>query len=188
MDYPEHVETARLTLRRIEPGDAEAQLAIWSDPDVWAALRAGEDADPRATAERSHARQLRHWEQHGFGLWAVIPRGAGEPVGWAGAWYPDFVPAVRGEIEIGWTLRRPFWGHGYATEAARAAITHTFDRLAPARVISLIAPENDRSAAVAARLGMRQAGSGETEQGVTLRIFELWRPARRVAVGAVSPR
>jgi RimJ/RimL family protein N-acetyltransferase len=86
------------------------------------------------------------------------------------------VPDVVGEIEIGWSLRRSFWGRGLATEGARQAVAAAFQHLEPDRVISLIAPSNDRSAAVARRLGMRQSSTAATNQGVELRVFELPRP------------
>ncbi len=173
MSYPEEVTTARLTLRRWQPEDRPAHEAIWSDPEVWASLRGGQPGSPAEEAERALNKKLRQWADHGFGIWAVIPRGEREPVGWTGAWYPDFVPAVQGEIEIGWTLRRPYWGRGYVTEAARQAIASTFEHIDPDRVISLIAASNDRSAAVAGRLGMRHHFTARTVEDLELRVFEL---------------
>ncbi len=82
-------------------------------------------------------------------------------------------PALDGEIEIGWTLRRPFWGRGLATEAASAAVATAFERLSPNRLISLIAPANERSAAVAGRLGMSQESETLSRVGLPLRVFEL---------------
>jgi RimJ/RimL family protein N-acetyltransferase len=175
--YPEEETTARLTLRRWTPEDAAAQAAIWSDPEVWTALRSRETDDPRKAAARSLARHLAHWEKHGFGLWAVVPRGEDEPVGWAGAWYPHFVPELRGEMEIGWTLRRDYRGRGLATEAARRAVATAFEHLGPDRVISLIAPTNQPSASVAARLGMRRAGATTSDHEIALDVYELARPA-----------
>ncbi len=109
----------------------------------------------------------------------AIPRDAPDrlPVGWIGAWYPDFVPAVVGEIEIGWTLRRPWWGRGLATEGARAAAATAFEHLAPARVISLIAPANHRSASVAVKLGMIHASDAITVEDVHMHVYELRQPA-----------
>ncbi len=179
MAYPEQQTTARLTLRRWTPEDADALAAIWSDPEVWAALRSRETDDPREAAARSLARHLAHWEKHGFGLWAVVPRGEDAPAGWAGAWYPGFVPELRGEMEIGWTLRREYRGRGLATEAARRAVATAFEQLGPDRVISLIAPTNQPSALVAGRLGMRRAGATITDHGVTLDVYELARPANQ---------
>lgn len=152
--------------------------ATWSDRAVWEALRPGDPGDPAGAAAESHAKHVRHWDEHGFGLWVVVPRGESEPVGWTGAWYPDFVPEVRGEIEVGWALRRAYWGRGLATEAARHAIATAFEHLAPDRIISLIAPANERSAAVARRLGMRHATTAATDHGVQLRVFELPRSTR----------
>jgi RimJ/RimL family protein N-acetyltransferase len=66
-------------------------------------------------------------------------------------------------------LRSDQWGHGYATEAARGVLTHAAD-LGLRRVYSLIAPENERSRAVARRLGM----SREREVLWADRPHELW--------------
>ena len=173
MAYPELIETERLTLRRLTEADAGAYQSIWSDPTVWDALSSDADVDPATAATRSLDKQVRHWDEHGFGLWGAVPAGESMPVGWIGAWYPDFVPDVRGEIEIGWTLRAPFRGQGHATEAARQAIAAAFKYQRPERVISLIAPGNDPSAAVASRLGMHQATEAQTDLGVILRVFEL---------------
>jgi RimJ/RimL family protein N-acetyltransferase len=74
--------------------------------------------------------------------------------GWIGAAHPTFVPELAEEIEIGWALRRPFWGRGLASEGAAAAVPTAFAHLSPARVISLIDARNERSIAVARRLGM----------------------------------
>ena len=176
MPYPERVQTPQATLRRITPEDAAAFTAIWSDPEVWSSLRPGEEGDPRAAAAESHERQVEHWDRHGFGLWAVVPKGESEPVGWAGAWLPDFVPELRGEVEVGWTLRRAWWGRGLATETARQAAAVAFEHISPPRLISLIAPDNHRSAAVARRLGMRQATTATTDRDFVLRVFELTAP------------
>jgi RimJ/RimL family protein N-acetyltransferase len=175
--YPERIETERLTVRRLTPADADAYTAIWSDPTVWDILHSEADRSPPEAAHRSLSKQVAHWDEHSFGLWGVLPASEPQPVGWVGAWYPDFVPDVLGEIEIGWTLRAPYRGHGYATEAARLAAAAAFEHLQPERIISMIAPGNDPSAAVAKRLGMRHASDAQTELGLTLRIFELPQPA-----------
>jgi RimJ/RimL family protein N-acetyltransferase len=72
-------------------------------------------------------------------------------VGRAGLWQPEGWPG----LEVGWVLGRRWWGHGFATEAARAALDHAFCSLDARRVISLIHPENGRSIRVAERLGER---------------------------------
>ncbi len=178
--YPEQIETDRLLLRRWREDDAAAYAAIWRDPDVWSALGGGSGADPSELAPQALAKQLRHWAEYRFGLWAAIPDDAeGEPVGWIGAWRQDVAPALAGEIEIGWTLRRPWWGRGLATEGARAAAAGAFKHLPVERVISLVAHANLRSAAVAGRLGMRPHTDTPSREGRPLRVYALAREAER---------
>ena len=68
---------------------------------------------------------------------------------------------VAPEIELGWTLRREHWGRGLATEAARGALDYCFGTVGFERIVSVIDPDNERSLAVAWRLGMRQEGTLE---------------------------
>jgi RimJ/RimL family protein N-acetyltransferase len=171
MDYPEEIETERLTLRRWREDDAQAYAAIWADPDVWQSLAGGSDADPAEVAREALARQLHHWANRGFGLWAAIPDDADGPVGWIGAWRQQVAPALDGEIEIGWSLRRPWWHRGLATEGALLAMDTAFEHLDPPRVISLIHPQNERSAAVALRLGMTHVSETLNRDGIPLRVF-----------------
>jgi RimJ/RimL family protein N-acetyltransferase len=157
MPYPEHVETERLMLRRWFASDAPAMEAIWREPEVWRTLQPDQPFNPRQWRSMLE-RHLRHWDVHGFGLWAAITAEQPQPVGWIGASHPSFVPELADEVEIGWTLRPALWGRGLATEGATAAVEAAFRTLPVERVISLIHPRNDRSMAVANRLGMSRAG------------------------------
>jgi RimJ/RimL family protein N-acetyltransferase len=175
MPYPERVETERLILRRWFAADAPAMEAIWREPHVWEALQPHRPFDPhqwRGMLER----HVRHWDTHGFGLWAATTHEDPQPVGWIGASHPTFVPELAGEVEIGWTLRPAFWRRGLATEGATAAIDAAFDTLPNKRVISLIHPENARSIAVANRLGMSRAGEATPpDLGEPLMVYALSR-------------
>jgi RimJ/RimL family protein N-acetyltransferase len=153
---PERVETERLVLRAWRPEDAGAWAATWADPDVWSALRPGAPFDPEYGPQR-FAHHLAHWDRFGFGVYAAEEQASGEVAGWVGPSHPLFVPALADAVEIGWSLRRPFWGAGLATEGARAAAAVALEHLAVDEVISLILPTNARSIAVAERLGMRYA-------------------------------
>jgi RimJ/RimL family protein N-acetyltransferase len=134
-------------------------MAIWADPDVWRAIGPGAVGAPFDAEFPSSrfAHHLSHWEQYGFGLWLAEPRGSGEVAGWVGAAHPTYVPDLAEAVEIGWTLRRPFWGQGLASEGAAAAAEAAFAHLALGEVVSLINPGNRRSIAVAERLGMNRA-------------------------------
>jgi XTP/dITP diphosphohydrolase len=165
------VETDRLLLRAIQPGDLGAFVPIWSDPEAMRYVGAGH---PRVGQEAQDTidRLVAHREEHGFGLWSVIPKGADRVVGWAGLSVPRFLPAVLPAVECGWLLAPSEWGKGYATEAGAAALRHGFRDLGLRRIISLIYPGNERSMAVARRLGMRPAG--EEQHPVTGRTVSIW--------------
>jgi len=147
--------TDRLLLRAFEPRDESAYLAMMADPEVTRFLGDGRPLN-EADAWRQLALILGHWTLRGFGLWAVEERAAGELVGRVGCLEPAGWPG----FEIGWVLARPFWGKGYATEAARAALQFARDVLERDRIISLIRPGNDASIRVAEKLGA--APDGET--------------------------
>jgi RimJ/RimL family protein N-acetyltransferase len=88
------------------------------------------------------------------GLFAVERRDDGAQLGFVGLAEPTFEAPFTPCVEIGWRLARSAWGHGYATEAARACLAHAFTTLALEEVVSFTAVPNDRSRAVMHRLGM----------------------------------
>jgi RimJ/RimL family protein N-acetyltransferase len=144
------LETERLTLRMLRESDFEAYAEICADPEVMRYIGDGQ-ALARPMAWRNLALMVGHWSLRGYGIWAAQERSSGDLVGRIGFWNPDGWPG----FELGWMLRRSFWGRGYATEAARAALQYAFTRLEQPRVISLIHPENAASIRVAQRLGER---------------------------------
>jgi RimJ/RimL family protein N-acetyltransferase len=148
----EVIETERLILRLFRESDTDAYAEMVSDPEVMRFL--GGTPVPRAEAWRNMAMMLGHWHLRGYGMWAVEEKASGEMVGRVGCWNPEGWPG----LEVGWTLRRRFWGRGYATEAARASVDYAFQALDQTRVISLIAPDNVNSIRVAERLGEKPAG------------------------------
>src|SRR5262249_27534105 len=105
----------------------------------------------RAEAWRSMALMLGHWQLRGYGLWAVEDRASGVMIGRIGCWNPEGWPGLEG----GWMLRRQYWGRGFATEGARAALCYAFTHLGSRHVISLIRAANAASIRVAERLGER---------------------------------
>jgi RimJ/RimL family protein N-acetyltransferase len=175
---PEYLETERLVLRRWREDDREAVVDIWADPDVWRAIGPGVmgmrfDADYAASRFEHH---LDHWEQYGFGLWLAQERASGEVAGWVGAAHPTYVPELAVAVEIGWTLRRPFWGLGLASEGAAAAVKTAFAHLVLDEAISLINPANARSIAVAERLGMSTAR--DVQRPDTSEVLRVYRVGR----------
>jgi RimJ/RimL family protein N-acetyltransferase len=129
-------------------------------------------------AWRNLAMMLGHWQLRGYGQWAVEERISGTLVGRLGFWNPDGWPG----FEIGWMLRREFWGKGYASEGARAALDHAFTELAKRQVISLIHPENVASIRVAEKLGEKLHDRTEV-MGKSLLVYRIcrdeWQPEHR---------
>lgn len=141
------LETERLILRGLCHADFEVFAGFMADPDVTRYLT-GEPMS-RSDAWRALASSLGHWELRGYGTWAVERRSDGAFIGRAGMLNPEGWPG----LEVGWTLGKAYWGNGYATEAARAALDYAFLTQPVERVISVIHPDNSPSQAVARRLG-----------------------------------
>lgn len=160
---PDTIETERLLLRPFRASDWAPYAAMCADAEVMRYLGTGTTLS-REDAWRAIAGMLGHWQLRGYGMWALESRESGALVGRAGFLDPPGWPG----FELGWVLAREHWGHGYATEAARAALACAFDTLRRERVIHLIRPDNAASIRVAERLGARAAGEVELLGGKAL--------------------
>ncbi len=148
---PVRLRTDRLVLRRWRPEDLEPFAALNADREVMARFPSTLDrAASDALAETADA----HFDEHGFGLWAVEVAGTGQFVGFTGLSVPRFTAHFSPAVEVGWRLARAAWGHGYATEAATATLDDAFGRVGLAEVVSFTSLGNERSRAVMRRLGM----------------------------------
>lgn len=164
------LRTERLLLRRWRPEDREPFAALNADPEVMAQLPATltrEESD--ALVDRIEA----HFDEHGYGLWVVEHEGAF--LGFTGLSWTEGLPCSPA-LEVGWRLAHHAWGHGYATEAATAAIG--VGLATAGSVVSLTAVTNVRSWALMERLGMRRDGVFEhprVPEGSPLRPHYLYR-------------
>jgi RimJ/RimL family protein N-acetyltransferase len=150
----DELQTARLLLRRWQARDEGAMAAINQDPDVTRYLNRPVDA---AATAAFFALVQEHWDQHGFGFYALEsrePESTGRFIGFVGVAYPTFLPELATRPELGWRLARHAWGRGLATEAAQIVRDHAFDTLGLPELISIVHPDNARSQRVAAKLGM----------------------------------
>lgn len=143
------LETKRLQLRPFRRSDLDDYAALNADPEVLRYLGGGPEPWDRGRSWRHLAFLLGHWQLGGCGMWALEHRETGAFLGMTGFAEPAGWPGC----ELAWTLARRFWGHGYATEGARAALCYAFTVLKKDRVVSLIHPENRASVRVAERLG-----------------------------------
>lgn len=150
----ETVETDRLRLERWNRREHAAGLAeVNADPEVMRFVNAGAPFT-RVQSRVQSDRVADHWRTYGFGLWAVIEKATGAMLGFAGLAHPLWLPGWERSVEVGWRLHRAAWGRGYATEAGRAALDYGFGPLQLGEIVALIHPDNDRSLAVASRLGL----------------------------------
>jgi ribosomal-protein-alanine N-acetyltransferase len=144
----DEIQTERLVLRRWSPSDREPFAALNADPVVmehFPAMLSREESD--AFVDRIEA----HFDRHGYGLWALEAGGAF--LGYTGLAWAEGLP-FSPCLEVGWRLATPAWGHGYATEAARAALEVGLEQVDS--VVSFTAVVNERSWRVMERLGMRR--------------------------------
>lgn len=144
------IETPRLILRRLRADDTDAILAVIGDPVV---MQYYPRTFERKDAEEWIERNLRRYDDYGHGLYAVVLKDSGDMIGDCGL----VTQQIEGEplLEVGYHLRRDQWGHGYASEAARACMEYAFRTLRADKVISLIRPENLPSQRVAERNKMK---------------------------------
>jgi ribosomal-protein-alanine N-acetyltransferase len=140
-----------LLLRGWREDDRAPFAALNADPEVMQHFPATlSRAESDALVDRIDAM----FAEHGFGLWAVEVRASGEFIGFVGLAAWDFEAHFTPAVEVGWRLARSSWGHGYATEAAREAVTFGFDEAGLDEIVSFTSPGNTRSRAVMERLGM----------------------------------
>jgi RimJ/RimL family protein N-acetyltransferase len=150
------IATERLDIRPLRSADLGTILDLYSDPD---AMRwAGGATTDVEESERRLQRLIDHQEEHGFSLWAVIERDSGTLMGDCGLIHYAFKGP---EVELGFRLKVPFWGKGYATEAARAVLAYGFEEVGLDRIVAVAHPDNVASQRVLEKVGMRREGFSE---------------------------
>ena len=166
------IETDRLLLRRWREEDLDAYTRICADPEV---MRYMGGPRTRRRCEEQIAGFVRHWEERGFGQWAVEEKATGAFIGRIGLLYHEDWPEGEHKTEVGWLLERSFWGRGLATEGARVSVRHGFEKLELERIISIIHPENTASRRVAERVGLAYQG-GTCWRGLDVIWYAIDRP------------
>ena len=174
--------TGRLRLEPAGPANAADLWLVHNDDEV---RRWYDDPQPSIEQVRHRAEAMGEaWRLHGVHKWIAYDRVSGEVIGRGGLSRPPadddwgqiyrFLPdepwvravhrarrpfvAHANWLEIGWALRRRFWGRGYASEIGRAGLAYAFDVLGARAVVSCTVRHNTRSRAVMRRIGMRYAG------------------------------
>lgn len=183
--FIDSIRTPRLLLRAWRDDDLPAYAALNADPRV---MEHFPSVLTREESDASAGRIRKYHEDSGFGLWAVELL-AGPParfIGFIGLQVPSFEAHFTPCVEIGWRLAQAHWGHGYATEGARASLDVAFGELALDEVVAMTTTTNERSQRVMKRLGMHRDVADDFDhpripEGHPLRRHVLHRLARSEA-------
>jgi RimJ/RimL family protein N-acetyltransferase len=155
MQQPVTLSTLRLRLRQWRDADLDAFAALNADPRVMAHFPSTLDR----SASDAMARRCRQFiEARGWGIWAAELKADGSFIGFIGLHVPTADLPLSPCVEIAWRLALPFWGQGYASEGARAALRFGFETLRLDEIVAFTALTNTRSQAVMRRIGMRERG------------------------------
>ena len=151
-------QTERLVIRPYRDDDATALHEVFGSPEVMRWTPSAPSKDVEETTQRlarTMAFTLR--QPPGLGLWALELKTSSEFLGQVGV-FP--VEGKGPDVEVAYELAPRVWGHGYATEAARALVEYGFGELGLRRIVALILPDNARSRNVASKCGMALEGPG----------------------------
>lgn len=147
------IETDRLILRLWTEADLAPFFEMNQDPKVIEFLPA---AMSRDQVEVFFEKVRRHFETYGHGFWALELKRTNEFIGLAGLAHVLFEAPFTPAVEIGWRLASAHWGHGYATEAARAVLDYAENCLELSEIVSFTVPQNLRSRNVMEKIGMER--------------------------------
>jgi 3-dehydroquinate dehydratase/shikimate dehydrogenase len=145
------IQTKRLILRPWEEKDLESFAKLNADPRVmefFPGLLSAEESNQLAKKIRTAM------DQQGWGFWAASIPGVADFIGFIGLAQVNFVADFAPAVEVGWRLAYDYWGKGYATEGAQAALDYGFDTLNLKEIVSFTAVQNSRSRKVMEKIGM----------------------------------
>ncbi|UKJ06150.1 GNAT family N-acetyltransferase [Solitalea lacus] len=155
-------ETNRLVLREFLPEDAEGMFQLNLAPEV---MKFTGDAPFNSVDEaRSFINDYTHYQEYGFGRWAILSKDTNEFMGWCGLKYiPEY-----NDIDLGYRILSKFWGQGIATEASKGCLEYGFKKLMMDKIVGRAHAENLASIKVFAKTGMWFEKAMEYDIGPTL--------------------
>jgi [ribosomal protein S5]-alanine N-acetyltransferase len=143
------LETNRLILRQFELTDAQAMFDLNVDEEV--IKYTGDVAFESIEKAKEFLKSYSHYQQYGYGRWAVILKANGDFAGWCGLKYAP----GKDEVDLGFRFFRKHWNNGYATEAAKACIDYGFNKLSLAKIVGRVMNSNLASIRVLEKTGMK---------------------------------
>lgn len=142
------IETERTYLRELHVNDAKDFYQLNADEEV---LRyTGDVAFPSIRDAELFLQNYSHYQNYGFGRWAVIDKKTDNFLGWCGLKYTP----EKDEVDIGFRFYRKYWGFGYATESAKVCLAYGFEKFNLQRIVGRAMSENSASIRVLEKIGM----------------------------------
>lgn len=150
------LETERLFFRKFTPGDLGALVEMRSDPEVNKYLGGTRLQNPEALEKRMQVYIGSH-DRYGYGACAMIWKQTGEMIGWGG-----LMPLEdTGETEIGYGMKKEFWGKGIGFETAVGWLRYGFEKAGLERIVAVAVPENTGSWRIMEKCGMHYEKTDE---------------------------
>lgn len=146
------------------------RLRAWHDDDLSKFAELNADAEvnqyllgplTRFESDALVGRIAEHFDREGFGFWAVEAPGVASFIGMVGLSSPSYTAPFTPCVEVGWRIAKRYWGQGFATEAAEAALEFGFTTLDLPEIVALTVPANARSRGVMSKLGMTRRPSDD---------------------------
>lgn len=183
------MRTARLVLRPFREEDHAPFAALNAHPRVAESLGS---APTRSESDAMVERFGTEMARQGWGFWAVEVSGGPPFVGMVGLHRVQAALPCAPAVEVGWRLHPDHWGHGYATEAAAAAVRFGFEQAGLEEIVAFTTTLNTRSQAVMERIGMVRDPAADFDhpampEGSPLRRHVLYRARRARPAPALTP-
>ena len=166
------IETERLNLRPLILDDMDLLVDLDSDSEVMRYITTDGKPQTKEHYEKRIPELLNYMKDNpGLGLWLAFSKSSNEFIGW---YILKHLPH-NGEVEVGFRIKKKFWGKGYSTEAGKALLTHGFETLGLKKIAAIVRPDNFASQAVIKKIGLHEKGKG-VWYGIECRYFELEKP------------
>ncbi len=143
------IRTARLLLRPFEPRDVDLLASMFANQDVSRYIGVT-SVVPREECRQMVDKMTAHWQQHGYSRWAVVDRQSDQAMGWCGLRHL----ADQDEVELLYALDKPYWGRGFASEAAIESVRFGFEEAGLERIMAVADPANGASLRVMQKAGL----------------------------------
>ncbi len=148
-----HLQTDRLLLRPLEEGDLPAYRNMWGNPEITKYLSSTERFGPEV-GDRAFKAWTKHEQDHGYAPWAAVHRETGTLMGHCGL---QFLKEW-GHPEVLYMLDEPWWGQGYATEAAMTSVAYGLGALRLDKIGGMAFEDNVPSCRVLEKAGLTKVG------------------------------